>query len=288
MNEEIYKEYLERLEEECFIRNRTYYTTHNYISAVNAFLRSVDCESVNELTLLHARNYIISLRKAGLKASSCNGINSAISFFYQKVLHRQWDYDEVPRMKKDWTLPEVLTLEEVERLINTADNIRNKAIIALLYSTGLRVGELVNLAPEDIIMSKMLVHVRTSKSRHNRWTILSETALKYLLAYWHSYPVKRDYLFVSLRAPHTQLKVSGVEIMLKKIGKEAGFSKVHPHILRHCFASHMLENEVDIQSIQAMLGHKSINATSIYIHVTNKTLMGIKSPLDHPAGDIHG
>lgn len=101
MNEENFKDYIVRLEEECFIRNRTYHTTHNYVSAVNAFLKSVDCESVNELTLLHARNYIISLRKAGNKASSCNAINSAISFFYQKVLHKRWDYDEVPRMKRD-------------------------------------------------------------------------------------------------------------------------------------------------------------------------------------------
>lgn len=282
MKEENYQEVLEQLKEECFIRNRTYHTVRGYVASVRAFLRSVECESVDELTLKHARKFIIDMRNSGKKTSSCNEVNSAISFFYQKVLHKQWDYDVVPRMKRDYTLPTVITLDEIEKLIDTADNIRNKAIIALLYSSGLRVGELVNLAPEDIYKSKMLVHVRTSKNHCDRWTILSETALKYLSEYWYSYPVKRKYLFVSLREPHAPLKVSGVEDMLKHIGKEAGLANVHPHTLRHCFASHMLERGVAIHEIQAMMGHRSASSTAVYIHVTNKTIMGIKSPLDHP------
>jgi len=282
MKEENYIEYLERIKEECFIRNRATHTMHNYVAAVKAFLRTVECETVDELTLSHARNYIIEMRRAGLKPDSCNVMNSAISFFYQKVLHKQWDYNEVPRMKREWSLPEVMTLREVEKLIDTADDIRNKAIIAILYSSGLRVGELVNLAPEDIYRSKMLVHIRSGKNHCDRWTILSETALKYLLEYWYSYPVKREYLFVSQRKPHNPLKVSGVEIMLKAIGNEAGFDHLHPHTLRHCFATHMLEQGIALHEIQAMLGHRSASSTAIYSHVTNKTIMGIKSPLDHP------
>lgn len=282
MKEENYIKYLERISEEGFIRNRATNTTRNYVAIVNAFLKTVDCETVDELTLMHARNYIIDMRRAGKKPDTCNVINSAIAFFYQKVLHKPWDYNEVPRMKREWALPKVMTLGEVEKLIETADNIRNKAIIALLYSSGLRVGELVNLAPEDICKSKMLVHVRSSKNHCDRWTILSETALGYLSEYWYSYPVKREYLFVSQREPHGPLKVSGVEILLKAIGKEAGFDHLHPHTLRHCFATHMLEKGIALHEIQAMLGHRSASSTAIYSHVTNKTIMGIKSPLDHP------
>lgn len=282
MKEENYIRYLERINEEGFIRNRSANTIRNYVAIVNAFLRTVDCESVDELTLLHARNYIIGMLRAGKKPDSCNVVNSALSFFYQKVLHKSWDYNEVPRMKREWSLPEVMTLGEVEKLIETADDIRNKAIIALLYSSGLRVGELVNLAPEDIYKSKMLVHVRSSKNNCDRWTILSETALKYLSEYWYSYPVKREFLFVGQREPHEPLKVSGVETMLKVIGKEAGFVHMHPHTLRHCFATHMLEQGIALHEIQAMLGHRSASSTAIYSHVTNKTIMGIKSPLDHP------
>lgn len=282
MKEENYIKYLERISEEGFIRNRATNTTRNYVAIVNAFLKTVDCETVDELTLMHARNYIIDMRRAGRKPDTCNVINSAIAFFYQKVLHKNWDYNEVPRMKREWALPEVMTLGEVEKLIETADSIRNKAIIALLYSSGLRVGELVNLAPEDICKSKMLVHVRSSKNHCDRWTILSETALKYLTEYWYSYPVKREYLFVSQREPHKPLKVSGVEIMLRVIGKDAGLDHMHPHTLRHCFATHMLEQGIALYEIQAMLGHRSVSSTAIYSHVTNKTIMGIKSPLDHP------
>lgn len=279
----MYEDYFKRIEEECFIRNRKELTVKFYKYHVGCFLKWVGDKPAEELTLLDARNYILMLRKQGKAAVTCNGVNSALSFFYQRVLHKSWDYGEVPRMRRDWTLPEVLTLEEIEELINTATSIRNKAIIALLYSSGLRLSELVNLAPEDIYMSTMMVHVRNGKNHGDRWTILSEKALEYLKEYWATYPKKRDYLFVSLRAPHEQLRASGVETMLKKIGKEAGVGNhLHPHTLRHSFASHLLENDVAIQEIQTMMGHKSPATTSLYIHVTNKTLMGIKSPLDHP------
>ena len=108
-----------------------------------------------------------------------------------------------------------------------------------------------------------------------------EPVLELLKEYWRSYPVKRDYLFVSLDKPHEPLKVSGVEIMLRRVGKEAGI-QVHPHTLRHSFASHMIEQGVPITYVQSMLGHRCLESTQVYIHISNKTIMGIKSPLDHP------
>lgn len=122
---------------------------------------------------------------------------------------------------------EVLSPHEVETLIDTASHIRNKAVIALLYSSGLRVGELVKLRAEDIYMSRMQVYVPQSKNHRDRWTILSNRALELLKEYWRSYPVKRDYLFVSLDEPHEPLKVSGVEIMLRAVGINAG---LYPHL----------------------------------------------------------
>ena len=187
----------------------------------------------------------------------------------------------VPRMRIDARLPEVLSLEEVETLIETASPIRNKAIIALLYSSGLRVGELVNLRAENIYMSRMQVYVPQSKNHRDRFTILSNRALELLKEYWRSYPVKREPFFVSLNEPHMPLKVSGVEIMLRNVGKDAGI-QVHPHTLRHSFASHMIEQGVPINYVQSMLGHRCLESTQVYIHISNKTIMGIKSPLDHP------
>jgi integrase len=184
-------------------------------------------------------------------------------------------------------LEDELTGEEIEKLINSATQIRNKAIIALLYSSGMRVGELVSLKPEDIYMSTMQVYISKGKNHRDRWTILSERALDLLKEYWRSYPVKREYLFVSLDAPHEPLKVSGVEIMLRAVGKTAGI-EAHPHTLRHSFASHMIEQGVPINYVQAMLGHRCLESTQVYIHISNKTVMGIKSPLDHPVKKKQG
>ena len=181
----------------------------------------------------------------------------------------------------DWNLPAVCSREEIERLIDTASNIRNKAILALAYSSGLRVGEICRLAPTDIYMSTMMIHVRNTKNHGDHWSILSERALELLKEYWYSYPEPRDILFVTLRKPHKPLKVGGVQIMLRKIAEEAGVS-AHPHTLRHSFATHLIEDDTKPEYVQAMLGHRSPRSTAVYVHVSNKALMGVKSPLDKP------
>lgn len=118
-------------------------------------------------------------------------------------------------------------------------------------------------------------------NRCDRWTLLSERALELLKEYWKNYPVKRDHLFVSLDVPHDPLKIRGVEIMLRAVGRDARI-RVHPHMLRHSFASHMIEQGVPIHFVQSMLGHRSLSSTQIYIHVSSKAVMGMCSPLDRP------
>ena len=277
MHEEIF----ERIREECRIRNHSEGSCKQYVYHVSCFLKWIGDKPLDKLTLEDARNYILYKRDTTCIPATCNGINSALSFFYRIILKKTWVYDEVPRMKEDWTLPVILSHDEIEKLIDTAKNIRNKAIIALTYSSGLRVGEVCRLAPSDIFMSSMQVHIRNSKNHGDHWTILSERALELLKAYWHTRPEPRDILFVSLRKPHRPLHPGGVEIMLRKVCEEAGI-KAHPHTLRHSFATHLIEDDTRQEYVQAMLGHKSPSSTSIYVHVSNKSLMGVKSPLDKP------
>lgn len=285
----MYEDIYEKIKEECLIRNLRPSTADVYFNQITVFLRWTGDKDVNDLTLADVRNYIRHLRlDKNFSTSYCNGINSALRFFYKFILHKKWDSDEVPRMVIDRQLPKVLAIESVEKLIDTATETRNKALIALMYSSGLRVGEICRLAPTDIYRNSMQVHVRNGKNHCDRWTILSQTALDLLTEYWHQYPMKRDYLFVSLKSPYTPLKVSGVEIMLRKIGHAAGLGKVSPHMLRHSFASHMVEQDVSTEMIQAMLGHRSPASTNLYMHVSNKSLMGIKSPLDHPTKKTRG
>lgn len=285
----MYEEYYEKIKQECLIRNLRPSTADVYFNQITVFLRWTGDKNPDDLALSDVRNYISFLRlEKHFSTSYCNGINSALRFFYKFILRKKWDPDEVPRMVLDRELPKVLTLETIEKLIDTATETRNKAIIALLYSSGLRVGELCRLAPGDIYMSTMQVHVRHGKNHCDRWTILSQTALDLLIQYWHKYPMKRDYLFVSLKSPYSKLNTSGVEIMLRKVSKAAGLETVNPHMLRHSFASHMVEHDVSTEMIQAMLGHRSPASTNLYMHVSNKSLMGIKSPLDHPTKKKRG
>ena len=130
-------------------------------------------------------------------------------------------------------------------------------------------------------MSTMQVHVRNGKNRGDHWTVLSDRALALLKQYWHECPEERDTLFVSSRRPHRPLCTGGVEIMLKKVGQEAGID-VHPHTLRHSFATHLIENDVSRECVQTMLGHRSPTSTAVYVHVTNKRIMGVTSPFDLP------
>lgn len=279
----MYKKYFDELEKACAIRNRKEGTLITYKHYIKKFLDWTG-KNPEDVTLEDARDFIYELRVDNkMSTQYCNGINAALKFFYRHVLHKSWDQDVVPRMTNDLKLPEVMPLESIEKMIDATTEVRNKAIISLLYSSGLRVGELCRLAPGDIYMSTMQVHIRGGKNHWDHWTLLSQHSLNLLTEYWRSYPVQREYLFVALKAPYKPLKKSGVEAMVKKIGRLVGISNAHPHTLRHSFASHMVEQGVSLENIQAMMGHRDADSTHKYIHVSNKALMGIKSPLDHPA-----
>ena len=280
----MYENVFDKITEECSFRNLTSLSTKQYIYHVSSFLKWLGNKALEDISIFDAKDYILLKRNTSCSPATCNGIMSALSFFFRIILKKPWDFDVIPRMKIDWHLPTVCSLEEIERLIDTADNIRNKAIIALTYSSGLRVGEICRLAPSDIYMSTMQVHIRNSKNHGDHWTILSKRTLELLKAYWYSCPEPRNILFVSLRKPHKPLHPGGIECMLKKIAKEAGVT-AHPHTLRHSFATHLIEDDTKHEYVQAMLGHKSPASTAVYVHVSNKSIMGVKSPLDRRSHD---
>lgn len=160
----MYEEYLEKLKEEGLIRNRKEGTIQTYTGNINKFLNWVN-KNPKELTLDDCKNYIWDLRmNCKCSTQHCNGVNSALKFFFRYVLRKSWDQDVVPRMINDIVLPKAISLEEVKQLIDTATLIRNKAIIALLYSSGLRVSELCRLEFDDIYFSTNQVHIRGSKN----------------------------------------------------------------------------------------------------------------------------
>lgn len=184
----------------------------------------------------------------------------------------------IERPKKQKTLPKVISKEEVSAMIKSVQNIKHKCIISLLYSAGLRMNELLSLKVQNIDSKRMVIHVNQAKGNKDRLTILSPNLLSDLREYYKTY-IPKNYLF---EGPSGK-KYSSVSVnkIVKKAAHHAKvLQPVTAHILRHSFATHLLEDGVDLRYIQSLLGHNSSLTTEIYTHVATNHIKNIKSPLD--------
>lgn len=216
------------------------------------------------------------------KNSTHTYINQAISalkIFFKEVLKKPKVLINVPRPKKEKKLPDILSQQEVLRLLEAVDNVKHKAIMLLIYSAGLRVGEVVRLKAEDIDSERNLIHIRQGKGRKDRYTLLSSMALDALNLYIELYgPYK--WLFPGAE-PGRHITERSVQKVFDGAKERAGIRKdVSVHTLRHSFATHLLEAGTDLRYIQELLGHQSSKTTEIYTHVSKKELGRIQSPLD--------
>ena len=202
--------------------------------------------------------------------------HAAISFFFKNILKRPFTTQEVPAKKKLKQLPKVLSKNEILVMINNTDNIKHKVIIQLLYSSGLRLQELINLKRNDIDFERNLINVRKGKGNKDRITLLSEKLKLDLLKYYSSYSFNTFHVLEGRKGKYSK---KSVQKILEKAGKTIK-RRVTPHMLRHSFATHLLEQGTDIRHIQKLLGHSNTTTTQIYVHVSNEHLRNIKSPLD--------
>ena len=283
----MYDKYLCELETEGKLRNLKERSIATYKNYVTYFLNYTG-KTPEQLTCEDVRSFLLFKKEDGLKATTLNLYNSAIRFFYRNVLHILWDDVRVPRMILDHKLPTVLTLEEINRLLDATENIKYRTIFSTMYSSGLRVSEVLHLRYDDISRTHHQIHVRNTKSRQDRYTILSERNLRMLTQYWFTCGRPMDILFPS-RYTKDYLTVNSVEQVMRRSVEEAGLSSgITPHSLRHSFATHLMEAGVEYRNIQALLGHRDPKSTEIYLHVSNKSLMGITSPFDKKEeGDSH-
>ena len=193
--------------------------------------------------------------------------------------------DDIPRMKRDRNLPTVLTKAEISAILDATPNLKHKAMIATMYSGGLRVSEVTHLHYDDISRTNKTIHIRDGKSRFDRYTLLADRTLEILTEYWFKCGRPTGILFPSSWSGDYLVK-DGVIQFFRKSAKRAGIQKhVSTHCLRHSFASHLFEAGCDVKYIQALLGHRDPRSTEIYLHVSNKTLLGIKSPFDEMGGE---
>lgn len=242
-------------------------------------------KSPAELTEEEIRRYLYHLieeRKASQAVISQS--YSALKFFFENTLQRQWDALRIPRSKQQKKLPGVLSKREVELIFSCTSNLKHRAILMTTYSAGLRISEATRLKVLDIDSERMTIRVNEGKGFKDRYTLLGERNLEILRRYYKAYRPS-EWLFPG-RNPSEPVSVSCVQRVFKASVHKAGIKKkASVHTLRHSFATHLLESGVDLYYIQRLLGHKSAGTTSVYLHVTGKDIGKIRSPIDLPGED---
>ena len=222
-------------------------------------------------------HYLLKTRKSS--QASMNQAYSAMKFFYERTLQREWDGTKIPRSKIPKKLPVVLSQGEVQRIFSVTKNLKHLAAFMILYSGGLRVGELIKLKVSDIDSERMTIRVRHGKGAKDRYTVLGERTLEVIREYWQAYhPI--DWLFPGVKdgnyvSASTIQRAFRDTLDLTHITKKASV-----HTLRHSFATHLLEQGIDLYYIQRLLGHTSPKTTAVYIHIARKNIAQIKSPID--------
>ena len=279
----MYESYINKIEDIGKLRNLKPGTIRTYQNNVRDFLKFIN-KHPDELTCEDARDFLLHLKNKGDKASTLNNKNGALVFFYKRVLGKLWDDNLVPRAINDYAIPRVLTRAEIEKLLDATPNLKYKAMFAIMYSSGLRVSEVIHLNYDDISRTNMQIYIHNSKTHTARYALLSKRALDILTEYWFKCGKPRGILFPN-QWTGEYLTPSATGLEMRKSVKRAGLPKdVHSHCLRHSFATHLLEDGVDIRYIQTLLGHRSPKSTEIYLHISNKALLGVKSPFDKNTG----
>ncbi|WP_424493373.1 site-specific tyrosine recombinase/integron integrase [Salinimicrobium sp. GXAS 041] len=266
--------YLSKLQLKCYAKN----TVRTYVSCFENFMNYYRERSLQELDENDIRLYLQHLIRENRSNSYLNQAINSIKFYYEVVLEMPNRFYAVERPRAEEKLPQVLAKEEVFSIIENTNNIKHRCIVSLLYSAGLRRCEILNLKPDDIDSKRMVIKIRSGKGNKDRYTILSEKLLKNLRTYYVKWK-PRNLLFEG-PSGHAYSAESIAKIV-KEAANRAGIRKrVTPHMLRHSFATHLLESGTDLRYIQVLLGHKSTKTTEIYTHVATNIFFKIKNPLD--------
>ena len=268
----------QRMIDDMTIRNMSPNTKNIYISAVARF-SAYHRRSPDQLGLEDIRDYHLHLVSRNLKPTTINPIMGALRFFYGKTLGQKDIVDEIPYARRADSLPAVLSREEVERFLKTVRNLKMRTAFITIYAAGLRVSELVALTSRDIDSTRMVIAIRHGKGGKDRYVMLSEQLLGILRDYWKR--TKPTHWLFPGPDPLQPVTTRSLQRLFHDAAEAAGLDKnVTVHTLRHSFATHLLEQKVDIRVIQGLLGHRNINSTTRYTRVAVDTIRQIQSPLE--------
>ncbi len=267
--------YLETLERRRYSES----TIKTYCSYFRDFQHAFQGTKLETINTAQINGYLLKLiRERDISISQQNQRINAIKFYYEKVLGREKRYYKVERPRKERILPKVLAKTEIKKILDHCTNLKHRMILTLLYSGGLRRSEVLDLKISDIESERELLRVRGAKGKKDRYTLLSGKILADLRQYYREYKPDK-YLFEGQRGG--KYSATSVAKILKNAALKAGIKKrVTPHMLRHSFATHLLEQGTDLRYIQELLGHNSSRTTEIYTHVRSASVRNIKNPID--------
>ncbi len=261
---------IDKLKNELKIRNFSQRTIKSYIYITEQFLKFAENKALNEEMV---REYIIKKLEKQNPSTVSHHI-SVLIFFFEKILQQKI---KVPHPKRNKSIPEVLTVEEIKNMINSVHNYKHKLILESLYGCGFRVSEIINLKKEDFNFNENLIHIKLAKGRKDRFVRIPNSIKEELINY---YKMNNEEVFFS-SARGGKLTTATIRKIVKNSAKKAEIKKhVHPHTLRHSFATHLLESGTDLRIIQKLLGHSDIKTTQIYLSVSQQSIKNVKSPLD--------
>ena len=261
---------LKKLQEELKLRNFSNKTIKSYLFETEKFLKFSQNKELNEKTV---REYFLKQLENKNPTTVSHNI-SIISFFFNKILNQEIN---MPHPKRNKTIPDILTPKEIKSLIQETKNLKHKLLLKLLYGCGLRVSELINLKEQDFQFDENLIHIKLAKGRKDRFVKIPDSLKENLISYSN---IQDSHIFFP-SSRGGKITTATIQAIIKTSAKKANIKKrVYPHLLRHSFATHLLEQGTDLRLIQKLLGHSDIKTTQIYLKVSNQSIKNIKSPLD--------
>jgi site-specific recombinase XerD len=269
------------MREDLALRGMSPNTIDTYVRCARRFAEHFD-RSPCAMGAMEIRAFLLYLtQKRKLRPASFNVYAGALDFLYRVTLDRPEQVARMPRMRVPMHVPTVLSGSEVTRLIAALASEKHRALVMLGYGAGLRVGEICKLRIEDIDPKRMVLRIQGAKRGRERYVMLSPRLLRTLRAYWRASRPTGPYLFPGRNDPQKFLTRAAVQKAISLAARRAGITKrVSPHTLRHSFATHLLEADTDLRTLQVLLGHSSLKSTMTYLHVSTARVQSIASPLD--------
>lgn len=266
-------EHINRFNQELKRRNYSSTTIKTYTSCVEVFLNTVHKDHPKNISKSDIVNYLSSTQAINTQKSH----HCAIKKFYEICLNQHHKLDNVPYAKPNKKLPIVLSQDEVQKMFDVCDNLKHKVILSLLYSTGIRVSELINLQWKHLDRSRMVINIVQGKGKKDRQVMLVPELIPLLESYYRVYK-STPYVLSGQSLP--QYSTRSVGQVIKQLAAKAGLDskRVYTHLIRHCTFTHMVENGTDVNIVQRVAGHSSVRTTNIYLHLSHNTIAKINSP----------